>query len=253
MPIFRRENGQLAAVPGNYAFLDQLGKLTVDSMLIRGLVSQIELGGGTYFGFEAGLNDDLIQRYNTGVGYQALLSMTNGHSNTALGHAALQTNINGHSNIAVGRESLRDDVDGYFNTAIGRGALQYHTTGHSNTALGLHALIFNITGSRNVALGSHAGRYELGSDALYVNNQDRINTADEKLKSIIYGIMAAAVANQHLTFNANVKINGMCGLNNVTPVGMAAHIADPTDLATCITAINSILVVLKNLGAVATA
>jgi len=27
MPIFRRENGQLAAVPGNYAILDQTGKL----------------------------------------------------------------------------------------------------------------------------------------------------------------------------------------------------------------------------------
>ena len=27
MPIFRRENGQLAAVPGNYAILDQAGKL----------------------------------------------------------------------------------------------------------------------------------------------------------------------------------------------------------------------------------
>ena len=65
--------------------------------------------------------------------------------------------------------------------------------------------------------------------------------------------MAAAVADQKLTFNAEVKINGKTGLNNVAPVGMAAHIANPTDLATAISAINSILVVLENLGAVATA
>ena len=33
MPIFRRENGQLAAVPGNYAILDQIGQLPLSTIL----------------------------------------------------------------------------------------------------------------------------------------------------------------------------------------------------------------------------
>jgi len=38
MPIFRRENGQLAAVPGNYAILDQTGKLSTEMYGILGTI-----------------------------------------------------------------------------------------------------------------------------------------------------------------------------------------------------------------------
>ena len=252
MPIFRRENGQLAAVPGNYAFLDELGKLTVDSMLIKGLISQINLGNSTYLGFEAGLSDDLGDRLNTGIGSKALRANISGYHNTALGYEALLNN-NGHLNTAMGMQALNANTTGERNIAIGYRALYSNTDGDENTGIGLQTLGANISGLRNIALGYYAGKYELGSDALYVNNRDRFTTENEKLRSIIYGIMATAVEDQKLTFNAEVKINGKTGLNNVAPVGMAAHIANPTDLATAITAINSILVVLENLGAVATA
>jgi len=253
MPIFRRENGSLVAVPGNYAFLDELGKLTADSMLIKGLISQINLGNSTYFGFEAGINDDKSTRNNTGIGYQALRANTNGFNNVAVGSQTLLANSVGFLNVAVGLQALKANIGGDENTALGSYALYDNISGNYNVALGLSALEINSIGSNNIALGYFAGKYETGNDAFYVNNQDRINTTADKTESIIYGQMAALVANQKLTFNAEVKINGKTGLNNVTPVGMAAHIADPTDLATSITAIKAILVVLENLGAVATA
>ena len=216
-------------------------------------MSQSGLGGSTYFGFEAGLNDDLVTRRNTGIGYWALLNNINGHSNTAVGDGALLLNATGYQNIAVGRQSLYSNIGGYQNIAIGGATLLSNINGHSNIAVGCEALQSNTTGLRNIGIGFMAGRYELGNDAFYVNNQDRIDTANEKLTSIIYGQMAALVANQKLTFNADVKITGKTGLNGVAPVGQAAYIPRPINIATAIMAINAILVALEDIGAVANA
>ncbi len=50
----------------------------------------------------------------------------------------------------------------------------------------------------------------------------------------------------------SLKAEGAFGMAGVTPASQAAHIANPTDLAECITAINALLVVVENLGATAT-
>ena len=50
----------------------------------------------------------------------------------------------------------------------------------------------------------------------------------------------------------SLTVEGGVGMNGVAAPAKAAHIADATDLASCITAINAILVVLEDIGAVAT-
>ena len=40
MPIFRRENGKLEAVPGNYAILDDYGKMPIETLPIEFLTSE---------------------------------------------------------------------------------------------------------------------------------------------------------------------------------------------------------------------
>jgi hypothetical protein len=89
---------------------------------------------------------------------------------------------------------------------MGNTALYSNTNGWRNLAMGTGALYNNIEGSGNVALGYYAGRYETGSNAFYVNNQDRTDSAGDKAKSLLYGVFAADPADQKLTINANVGI-----------------------------------------------
>jgi len=80
--------------------------------------------------------------------------------------------------------------------------------GKNNTALGYYAGYNEITGSSNVFLGYYAGAYETGSNAFYVDNQNRTNTAGDKANALMYGTFAAASANQNLTVNAHLNVTG---------------------------------------------
>jgi hypothetical protein len=92
--------------------------------------------------------------------------------------------------------------------AFGPAALSSNVTGDKNTAIGGSALS-QALGSRNVALGCSAGRYETGSDSLYIDNQDRTNNAGDKANALLYGTFAASAASQQLTINAGtVTLNG---------------------------------------------
>lgn len=155
--------------------------------------------------------------YNTAVGYYSLYANTTGYSNVAVGDATLPGNTEGYRNTAIGSAALNANTTGVHNTAIGYASLaavttgSYNTaigsstlngaTGDSNTVIGYNSFLANTAGSNNIGLGYFAGRYETGSNAFYVDNQDRTNTAGDKAKAILYGIMAAAPANQKLTIN----------------------------------------------------
>lgn len=160
--------------------------------------------------------------YNTSVGGDSLKKTTTGNRNTALGFNALLENTTGWQNIAIGEGALKVSqtclygiaigagsmfahTSGDYSTAVGTSALLVHTTGGSNTCLGATTLHSNLTGSGNVAIGYTAGKYELGSNAFYLNNQDRTNTATEKTASLMYGMFDATPANQRMQFNASVR------------------------------------------------
>jgi hypothetical protein len=141
----------------------------------------------------------------TAVGSNALAANTSGANNTALGYHALQTVTTSNYNTAVGAGALAA-ATGTGNTAVGNGASITNSTGQYNVSLGHEALRNNATGQLNIAIGSNAGQYETGSGAFYVNNQDRTNTAGDKTLSLLYGVMAAAAANQKLTVNGLFKL-----------------------------------------------
>ena len=83
-----------------------------------------------------------------------------------------------------------------------------NTGGDYNTAVGLAALGTQTTGNNNVALGYYSGNYETGSNAFYVNNQDRTNTAGDKASSLMYGTFNATASSQTLKVNAALTVNG---------------------------------------------
>ena len=126
----------------------------------------------------------------------------------ALGDSALSHTTTGVQNTALGSVALIFVTSGSYNTAIGRDALLQNVSGDSNTAIGVETLS-SALGSGNVGLGFYAGCYETGSNSLYIDNQDRTNTAGDKAKALLYGTFAATAAAQQLTINAGtITLNG---------------------------------------------
>jgi len=174
-------------------------------------------------GYDALRNN--IGYQNTAIGAHALHGYLNdtGHGNTAIGYSALTNNTIGYDNVAIGKYSLNDNTEGYSNIAIGRGSLYSNTTGDENTAIGRYSIYGNTLGNRNIGLGYCAGRYETGSDTFYVNNQDRSNNAGDRTLSLLYGVMAAAAADQTLVINAgSVTLTGNIVMANNATIGQAA-------------------------------
>jgi hypothetical protein len=173
--IYDGKHGRIAYFAGSTKLVTLDGALTVT-------------GSATIQGLTVGLGANAVAG-NTAVGVDALKGANSGTGfNVALGHTALSANTSGAYGVAVGFQ-----------------ALATHQTGNNNVAIGSTSLYNNVTGAGNVALGYFAGAYETGSNAFYVDNQDRTNTAGDKAGALIYGTFNATPANQTLTFNAAVN------------------------------------------------
>jgi trimeric autotransporter adhesin len=103
-------------------------------------------------------NQTMTGYHNTGVGFTALYSITNGIELTGMGHSALEHNTSGSQNSAFGTWALLYNTSGNFNTGIGEDALISNTTAHNNTATGAMAL-FKNNGNSNTANGYAALYY----------------------------------------------------------------------------------------------
>lgn len=143
---------------------------------------------------------------NVGIGYSSMITNTTGNFNTAIGVSSLNNNLGGGGNTGMGANAVHDNAAGNHNTGVGNSAL-FSALGSDNTGIGYNALGIT-TGSRNVGIGTYAGAYETGSDAFYVDNQNRINTAGDKAKALMYGVFNAAPASQTLVINAALTVAG---------------------------------------------
>lgn len=128
---------------------------------------------------------------------------TGGLYNTAIGNTALEDITTGVGNTAVGWHAVGSITTNNANTGIGFEALGGNT-GAGNTALGAYAGITG-DGSNCVFIGNNAGRFETGSNKLFIDGILRTNEADARVKALIYGVFAAATADQELHFNATVE------------------------------------------------
>ena len=154
----------------------------------------------------------LVGTDNTAVGFSAATSHLASNA-TAVGSQALLSSTTGNGNTAVGASSVRSVTTGEYNTSVGFQSLYSAVTAGTNTAVGSNAL-YSTTGAGNVAVGYSAGKYETGSNAFYVDNQDRTNTNGDKEKALLYGTFDTTAAGQTLKINAGTvtvlgKINGL--------------------------------------------
>jgi hypothetical protein len=137
----------------------------------------------TYLGSRSG-------EFNTGYGNTLLGAyaggwhqLNNGSKNTFVGSRAGHYNTSGSNNVYVGREAGGYNASGSNNVYVG------HLTGYNGS---------NASG--NVFIGNMAGRYETGSNKLYIHNSDA-NSAN----ALIFGDFAT----KQIRFNATaVGING---------------------------------------------
>ncbi len=195
----------------------------------------------------------MIDPATTWLGYGIGGSITNGGKNVYIGSYAGAPTTSGNSNVAVGYQCGYNITTGYSNTYIGNEAGYSNATGNNNTAVGLSALL-NGSNSNSTAVGESAGqsngasncnyfgysagKYNTTANSLYVDNQDRTNTAGDQGGAIVYGLMNATPVSQTLNLNAQVSVYHLIGNASITGhaapvavVGVGAGTGSPT--ATC--------------------
>jgi hypothetical protein len=137
--------------------------------------------------------------------------------------------------ISAASKLMTSNIGGDSNTAIGIQANYFRATGTHNTAIGETSLLNNYLGSGNVALGFNAGKWHTGDDELFIDNQDRVNEAAEKLKALIWGQFDSDEGDQLLRVNANFGINrtptpvadrGIAEIGGLTTTALAHYIND---------------------------
>lgn len=149
----------------------------------EGRIHSINAGGSVFLGQSAGINDDLSDNRNTGVGYVAANSTTTGSDNAAFGSYSLQHNTTGSNNVAVGKSASSSNTTASDNVAIGRFALYDNQTGSYNVAVGSEALEYGGTAdANNTAIGRQAGYNTDATGGVYIGYQaGKGHNGDNKL------------------------------------------------------------------------
>jgi hypothetical protein len=173
-------------------------------------------------------NENNANAANVAIGFNCMEGTTTGNNNVAVGEVALFANTSGSQCVAVGGASLTAQTTGLYNTGLGFQALNSLTTSNANTAVGWGSLSSNVTGANNIGVGNAAGKYETGSDALYIDALDRGSLANGKSHSLIYGTMNASVASQTLALNATVTVANGIGAYGATPPAQLTGWGTPT-------------------------
>jgi hypothetical protein len=68
----------------------------------------------------------------------------------------------------------------------------------------LYSFNNGTTFSNCVGVGYYAGSHETASNKLYIDAIDRVNEADGRTKSLIYGVFNASTTSQELHINAQI-------------------------------------------------
>ena len=146
-------------------------------------------------------------QFNTAVGSTSMYKIYSGKYNSAVGVESSFELSTGQYNVSIGYQAGYENIGGSDNVNVGYQAGFKQTSNNDNTNIGDHAGRENVTGSGNVCIGHDAGWWNLSSNQLFIDNASRTDEADAKVKAMIHGEFATAVANQNLRLNANVGIN----------------------------------------------
>lgn len=192
----------------------------------------------TFIGYRAGYSN-IGGNFNNFIGYFAGSSNTSGYDNNFIGARAGYFNTSGYRNSFIGFQAGYKNITGYRNTFIGfragyfntAGAFNnfagyqagYNTSGNYNSFIGFQAGYSNTSGSFNNFIGYTAGYYETGDRKLIIDNQVRANETDARIKALIYGIGAPAIANQLIRLNAILELTSIKSGSTQAATGASAN------------------------------
>ncbi len=123
--------------------------------------------------------------YNTGVGNNALRSLTNGGNNTAVGNNALYYALTSRFNTAVGADALVNSTESN-NVGIGASSGVRLTTGRDNVMVGHLSGFGMTTGSNNTIVGSQT--YSQTSGAIQIGLGITTGSNNTIIGSKIFGL-----------------------------------------------------------------
>lgn len=154
---------------------------------------------------------------NTGIGFAALLGISDGLRNTAVGSGALTLADVNSSNTAVGFQALNQaNTAAEQNVAVGFQAVNaLAASGTNNVGIGYRALFSVATGSSNIALGSSAGVNLDTSDSSNIMIGNSGTSGDNH--KIIIGTTGSGTGQQNFT--------QIAGIYGVTPGGGGLNMA----------------------------
>jgi hypothetical protein len=197
----------------NTPYIDSLYNGNGGANVAIGYASMQNISGVSYGNIGIGYQtlQNTKANYNVAIGYNVLQSMLTGSENIGIGGQVMNTNTAGDGNIGIGRQALYVASGGSFNIAIGSyasnalgGTYSYNTSvgynstrllasGQYNTAFGYQALYHSTTDDYNIAIGANAGNSKIGSQNIYIqNNQmDYIGAnSSSGIRNIVMGYRA---------------------------------------------------------------
>ena len=160
------------------------------------------------------------------------------NDNTGLGSNALNSITTGQANTAMGSQTLVDCTSGSQNTSFGFQAGGDITTGNNNTSYGANCMINVKTGSGNLSIGVNSGNSYTTSESSNIvigdagviseSNVIRIGTqgsgALQQNKCFLAGIVGVTVSNTQ-----SVTIDSTTGQLGVTAFASSASFGDGSD------------------------
>ena len=164
--------------------------------------------------FQIGSNLFGFGSYSNGTAFLGFAgnSSSTGGQNTGTGYAALASDTNGFSNTAYGQYALNANTTGYGNNAVGVFTLSSNTAGNQNTAFGDGALLNNRTGSNNSALGVNSGSQTNGSNNTFLG----YNTATFGYRGLSQTNATAIGANAEVDASNALVLGSIAGVNGAT-------------------------------------
>ena len=186
----------------------------------------------TFIGKNSG-NNNITGHNNTFIGQDSGFQNTIGYSNIFIGGGTGVSNKEGYNNIFIGSPAGSRLINGARNIFIGEFAgynveesienifignyagYNFNVLAGYNTFIGEKAGYSVYDGSSNVFLGYKAGYYETGSSKLFIDNQQRANESDARVKALIYGEFDSDPANQLLRINGTLDLNSKGKISNL--------------------------------------
>lgn len=154
-------------------------------------------------------------RYNIGLGYQALTTITTAYSNVAIGYFALKSATIAFSNVAIGYNALLNTTTSYANIAIGQDSLSDNITSVSNVAIGNSAFKSNLTGNDSVGVGTVVAYTSTNTRSSVVLGSNAVYSATSIKETIAIG---KSVLLSATTVEDSIYIGWQSGLSNIAPI-----------------------------------